>query len=131
MAIKGKSRSRGAKAVTRGPKPAYVPVRTPLLRRRGLWISLAVIVGVAAVVGVAIGLSQERNRDREEDLRARMAAAVGRYRQQIDPILATFGQPLPPTGFDAYPNLAQALDGVAADEVEPETLQSAETEAKT
>lgn len=109
MAIKGKSRSRGAKTVARGPKPAYVPVKTPLLRRRGLWISFVSVLVTAAVAGLIAGFVRQAATDREEDEIRRMADAVGRYRGEIEPILTPLGLAQPPTGFDAYPQMPTAL----------------------
>lgn len=109
MAIKGKSKSRGAKGVTLGPKPAYVPVKTPLLRRSGLWVSLGTLLVVAVIGGITAGLIQERNDARAEDQVRGMAAAVNQYRGQIDPVLSTLGSQVPPAGFDAYPQLEGAL----------------------
>lgn len=122
MAIKGKSKSRGARAVARGPKPAYVPVKTPLVRRRGLWIALGTVLGSALVAALAIGFIQQRNADREREQVRRMATAVNQYRGQVDPILASLGQPLPPTGFDAFPELTAALPVLAGEQVDDATL---------
>jgi hypothetical protein len=118
MAIKGKSKSRGARGVARGPKPAYVPVKTPLVRRRGLWIALGTVFGGALVAALAIGLIQQRNADRERDEVRRMATAVNQYRGQIDPILATLGQTVSPAIFDAFPELSAALPALAGEQVD-------------
>lgn len=130
MAIKGKSKSRGTKAVARGPKPSYVPVKTPMLRRRGLWIAIGTLLFAVIAVALAIGFVQQRNRDREEDRVQRMADAVGEYQAQLDPILAVVGQPAPPATFDAYPALASAIGQLEADEVDPAVLESAGTTAE-
>ncbi|MGZ8637225.1 MAG: hypothetical protein ACXWX2_09675, partial [Actinomycetota bacterium] len=101
MAIKGKSRSRGAKGVSRGPKPAYVPVKVPLLRRRGVVLAVGGVLGVAAIAGIVYGVVQQRNEERARDELDRMATAVVEYRGQIDSVLLTVGQPVPPASFDA------------------------------
>jgi len=112
MAIKGKSKSRGAKGVTRGPKPAYVPVKTPLFRRRWVWIAAGTVLGVAAIAGIWYGFAKQAREDRERETQQRLAAAIADYRGAIEPVLATVGQPLPPTGFQVFPSLADALDSV-------------------
>ncbi|HEX6230410.1 MAG TPA: hypothetical protein VF029_01700 [Actinomycetota bacterium] len=110
MAIKGKSRSRGAKAVARGPKPAYVPVKTPLVRRRGFQIAVGAVVGVAAIAGLWYGFAKQAREDRERDLQERLAAAVSEYGSPVEGALATVGQAVPPTGFQPFPDLAGVLD---------------------
>src|ERR687892_830807 len=114
VAIKGKSKSRGTRTVAHGPKPAYVPVRTSLLRRRGLWISVATVAVCALVVALGVGLIQQREDARERERTDRMATAVNQYRGQIDPVLATVGQPQPPAGVDAFPPLGAPLPGISA-----------------
>lgn len=130
MAIKGKSKSRRAKAVTRGPKPAYVPVKTPLLRRRGLWIGGGAILGAGLIAALVVGLVEQRSDAREEEELRRMAAAIEEYRGEVEPILLTIGNSLPPTGFSALPNLASALSGLEAEEVTQEALDAAASEAE-
>jgi hypothetical protein len=130
MAIKGKSKSRGTRAVARGPKPAYVPVRTPLLRRRGLWISVGTVAACALVVALAVGFLQQREDAQERERVDRMATAVGQYRGQIDPVLSTVGQPQPPAGFDAFPDLSTTLPIVSADDADDRALDQARTVAQ-
>jgi hypothetical protein len=111
VAIKGKTKSRGAKGVTRGPKPVYVPVKTPLIRRSGLWFALGTLAVAALVGALAIGFLQEREDQREQDRVAEMATVVNQYRGQIDPILSTIGTSRPPVGFDGFPELeAEEID---------------------
>jgi hypothetical protein len=129
MAIKGKSKSRGAKGVTAGPKPAYVPVKTPFLRRRGLWIAVANVLGLAAVAGLTYGFVQERNDTREQEQVQRMATAINRYRGEVDPILATVGTAVPPSTFAAFPALGPAISGLEGDQVGQDALDQATTGA--
>lgn len=130
MAIKGKSKSRGTRTVARGPKPAYVPVRTPLLRRRGLWISVATVAVCALVVALGVGFVQQREDARERERVDRMATAVNQFRGQIDPVLTTVGQPQPPAGFDAFPDLGTTLPVISANDVGEAALDQAGTVAK-
>ena len=129
MAIKGKSKSRGAKTVASGPKPTYVPVKTPLLRRRGLWIGLGAVVSVAIVTAVAFGLVNERNQSRDRDRLERMVAAVEDYKGQIEPILVPIGQAVPPSSFAAFPSLGTAIDALRGETVDKTALDQAATEA--
>jgi hypothetical protein len=130
MAIKGKSKSRGAKAVARGPKPAYVPVKVPWFRRRGLWIVVATVLAIASIEGLVYGFAQERNDDRDREELDRMAASVNDYRGAAEPILATVGTAVPPSSFDGYPALGQAIGSLEAEEVAQDALDSAATTAE-
>lgn len=125
MAIKGKSKSRGAKGVTRGPKPAYVPVKTPFLRRRGFWIAVGAVVAVGAIAGLWYGFAKQAREDRERETQQRLAAAMTDYGAAVEPVLASVGQALPPADFQAFPSLADALGSVK----EGRRLADAETTA--
>lgn len=109
MAIKGKAKSRSKKTVAAGPKPAYVAVKTPLIRRRGFWIGLAAVVAVASIAGIAYGFAKEQTRSREEELAKRLRTTATRYQAEVDPILAGIGQPTPPSSFTAMSSLTTAL----------------------
>lgn len=110
MAIKGKSKSRGAKSVARGPKPAYVPVKTPLMRRQGLWIAIGAVLAVAVIAGLWYGFAKQAREDRDRERRERLSAAALEYRTPIEGALSTVGQAVPPTGFQPFPGLAEVLD---------------------
>jgi hypothetical protein len=125
VAIKGKTKSRGAKGVTRGPKPAYVPVKTPLIRRSGLWISVGTLLVAALVIALAVGFIQERTDQREQDKIQQMATVVNQYRGQIDPILSAIGTPVPPTGFDGFPELETALAALESEDIDEAGLKQA------
>lgn len=137
MAIKGKSKSHShsKKTVAAGPKPAYVPVKTPLVRRRGFWISLAAVVAVVSVAGIAYGVAKDRTRTREEALAGRLRTAAVTYQSEVDPILATIGQASPPSGFTAMPSLGPALSDLNGGKGKPsaaaDTATTAGGQAKT
>jgi hypothetical protein len=124
MAIKGKSKSRGSRAVARGPKPAYVPVKAPWWRRRGLWIVIGTILAIVAIEALVYGFAKERSDSREQEQLDQMAAAVNDYRGDVEPILATVGNPVPPSSFDAFPALATAIGAMEAEEVTEEALET-------
>lgn len=126
MAIKGKNRgkSRSARTVARGPKPVYVPVRRRLLQRRGFWLGLAIVLGVAAVAGIAYGLIQQRNDDREREQQQAMTAAVRQYGGQLDSVLSALGRPVPPSSFAVFADLGSTLDGLESGDVTPEAASA-------
>jgi hypothetical protein len=109
MAIKGKSKSRTPKAVTRGPKPVYQPVKKPLLARRGLWLVIAGIFGTMVVVGLVAGFMAQRNASRQDDLEERMRDTIAGYQSEIDPILAAVGEPAEAARFRAFAPLDQVV----------------------
>ncbi len=109
MAIKGKSKGRTARSVTAGPKPVYTPVKRPLLAKRGFWITIGSILGVALLAGLVVGWLIERDSNADAERQERMQTAVNQYQGALAPILATLGQPVPPASFSALPEFAQAL----------------------
>ncbi len=123
MAIKGKSRSKGgARRITQGPKPTYVPVRPPLLARRSFWYSVGALVLVLAVAGIWYGVARERAQAREEALARRLRTAALELQARVDPVLTPLGTPEPPSGFEAFPELASALADASAGRAAPEDL---------
>ncbi|HEX5951091.1 MAG TPA: hypothetical protein VFZ96_08815 [Actinomycetota bacterium] len=110
MAIKGKSKAKGgAKPVTRGPRPTYVPVRRPLLQRRSFWYPVIAVVVVASALGIWYGIAQERDAERERELEASLRRTVTDYQEQVDPVLLTVGTPIP-SGYDTFPEFEDALN---------------------
>jgi hypothetical protein len=109
MAIKGKSKGRTAKAVTRGPKPVYQPVKKSLFAKHEFWLVIATILGVALIVGLVAGFIIERNSTEQDELEQRMRATVNTYRGELEPILTTIGQARAPSGFDAFTEFGTAV----------------------
>ncbi|MEX2421830.1 MAG: hypothetical protein WD670_08445 [Actinomycetota bacterium] len=128
MAIKGKSKSRSSKAVTRGPKPVYQPVKKPFLARRGLWLVLAGVFGTVVVIGLIAGFIAQRTAGNQEALEQRMGDAIAQYQGELEPILASVGQPVPPLGYQAFAALDQAVSGLENESLEapadPEALKT-------
>lgn len=114
MAIKGKSKARGARTVARGPKPVYTPVKRPFWQKKTFWYAVAAVFAIAAVVGLIYGLMKERNDQREKDEIARAATAARSYGGQLDAILSSVGQQNA-TGFVAFPQIGSALEALEQD----------------
>jgi hypothetical protein len=130
MAIKGKSRGRGARTVARGPKPVYTPVKRPLLQRRGFWIGVLVVVGVILVGGLTYGFvhQHDQNQQRAED--QIKATVMRRFSNELDPVLSTTGQAVPPgNSFKAFSDLASAVSGLADGTVQPDVAATTATQA--
>jgi hypothetical protein len=124
VAIMGKTRSRGGRPPARSRKPVYVPVHTPILRRRGFWIGVLVVVVVGSAAGIAYGLAKEASTRRADALDARLATAMGTYQSKVDPILAGVGTANPPVSFSALPDLHSAVDGLKKGTVTPSDAAS-------
>lgn len=123
MAIKGKSKSKGgSRAVTRGPKPTYVPVRRPLLLRRSFWISAGSVLLVLAVLGIWYGVAKERAQAREAELARRLRNSALELQARVDPIITPLGNPVPPSAFEAFPDLKGALGDAAGGKGDPSAL---------
>ena len=135
MAIKGKSKGRSAKAVTRGPKPVYQPVKKPLLAKREFWLVALSILGVMVVVGLVAGFIAERNSSEQDELERRMRAAMSSFQGQVEPVLTTIGQAEPPAGYQVFTDLSTAVDDLVAEEpdapADPKTLTQTATGAAT
>jgi type II secretory pathway pseudopilin PulG len=133
MAIKGKSKGRSAKAVTRGPKPVYQPVKKPLLAKREFWLVILSILGVLVIFGLVAGFVAERNASAQDDLERRMRAAMSSYQGQIDPVLTTIGQAQAPAGYQVFTDLSTSVDNLVAEEpdapADPKALTQSATDA--
>jgi hypothetical protein len=112
MAIKGKSKGRSARSVTRGPKPVYTPVKKRLLARREFWLVIAGILGVAIVVGLVVGFIAQRNASAQDDLEARMRSTMSRYQGDVESVLSQIGQAQPPSGYTVFTDFTQLLAGL-------------------
>jgi hypothetical protein len=113
MAIKGKSKPKGgAKPVTRGPRPAYVPVRKPLLQRRAFWYAVLGVIVLASALGIWYGLAKQRTSDREAALAKSLTDAATSYRQEVDPIVLSLGTPKAPSSITMFPEFEAAVGAV-------------------
>ena len=135
MAIKGKSKGRSAKAVTPGPKPAYQPVKKPLLAKREFWLVILSILGVMVIVGLVAGFIAERNASAQDDLEQRMRATMSSFQGQVEPVLTTIGQANPPAGYVAFTDLQTAIGNLVAEKpgapVDSKALKQTATDAAT
>jgi hypothetical protein len=117
MAIKGKTKARSRRTVTPGPKPAYVVRKKRFLARRGVRITLLVVLVVGAGAGITYGLVNERNQQREREADAQLRDTVTSYRDEVTPALTAPGVGLAdPSGRfviapDAFAVLSDLSDG--------------------
>lgn len=127
MAIKGKSKGRSARSVTRGPKPVYTPVKKPLLAKREFWLVVAGILGVAIVAGMVVGFIAQRNASAQDDLEARMRSTMGQYQGDVESILSQIGQANPPSGYAVFTDFITAVADLQNDapggQIDPATVE--------
>jgi predicted negative regulator of RcsB-dependent stress response len=113
MTIKGKSKPRGRKAVTPGPRPAYVPVKRHWWQRGGFWIGVLVVLVAASAAGIWYGFAREmtnnRNAANRKALQTRMRETVTQYQGSVDTIVNPLGQAVQPTGFNVFPTLSTTI----------------------
>ena len=133
MAIKGKSKGRSARTVTRGPKPVYQPVKRPLLAQRGFWTVVGVIFGVALIVGLVLAWVTHRNATKQDALEQRLRTAMTSYQGELEPILSSVGQPLPPSNFQAFADLSSTVksleDETPTSPVDPKAAEASASTA--
>lgn len=113
MTIKGKSKPRGRKAVTPGPRPAYVPVKRHWWQRGGFWIGVLVVLVAASATGIWYGFAREmtnnRNAANRKALATRMRETVVQYQGSVETIVSPLGQAVQPTGFNVFPTLSTTI----------------------
>jgi len=114
MAIKGKSKSRGARTVARGPKPVYVPVKRPILQRKGFWYGVGVAVLAVVGLGLAYGFVHQHDQNQAAAEARAKATAVRRFGSQVDPILAGIGSAVPPSSYQVFTSLSKDLSDLAS-----------------
>lgn len=121
MAVKGKGKHKGkARQVARPPRARYTPPPTPLVGRRWVQVLGAFLAGIAVVLvalWVVNGLSSQREDRQRREAASAAASAMTQVQGRLDPVLQQVGQPVPPSGFDAFPRIrevtAAAQDGKA------------------
>lgn len=127
MAIKGKSKGRSARSVTRGPKPVYTPVKKPLFAKREFWLVVAVLLGVVIIAGLVIGFIAQGNASAQDDLEARMRSTMGQYQGDVESILSQIGQANPPAGYVVFTDFTQAVtdlqNGTPGGQTDPATVK--------
>ena len=132
MAIKGRSKPRSRKVVTPGPRPAYVPVKKPLLARRGVRIAILAVVAVGAAAGIWYGIAKERSEERARELQQRKRTAAVSFQGKVEAAVVGVGQSAPPTGFSAFPALMAIVEGLGTGDVRPDAAaEDAESIQKT
>src|SRR5438034_7627433 len=105
MAIKGKGRTRGRRAVAAPPKRAVVVRKPPIWRRRWVWLAL----GVAAVVGIVAGILAAIHAHEVATRDDRERTAITAYINQFRLHLPDDRTPVPPDVIVIFPTVQDDL----------------------
>jgi hypothetical protein len=115
MAIKGKGKSR-PRQVARAPRRAPVEVRPPLLQRRWVHLTAALLTGMLAtmfVIWVTNGLRQAGEDERAQQEATEQQAAMGRIQATVDTQLGGVGMLQPQQPPVLAPQVGAALAALA------------------
>jgi hypothetical protein len=127
MAIKGKGKTRGGRAVAPAPRPVVVTRKPPIWKRR--WVIVTTMT-VLIAAGVILTLSLLHGAS-VRHFNAKQKSAVGAY---SDRIVATLPSDIQSVGGDTvflFPNVATQLDDLASGKTKPEdSLALAEAYSK-
>jgi hypothetical protein len=121
MAIKGKSKPKARRSVTPGPRPVYVPVKRPLLQRRGFQIGVLVVVVALALGAIAYGVVHERNANHQAAQQALLKRIASTYTSEAQTAVSAVGQPQA-VSFTLLPDLKTQIDGLRSGDAKPEDV---------
>ncbi|MDQ4004688.1 MAG: hypothetical protein M3135_00075, partial [Actinomycetota bacterium] len=117
MAIKGKrkGKARSGRTVTAGPRPVYVPPKTPLFQRTGTKVVLILFLE-ALVFAILIGFDVQSDRERQQD-------AVNEFTQLVEAAMFQEGavQALP-AGALVLPELGQTIPTLGTKDANPDEI---------
>ncbi len=120
MAIKGKSKPRARRSVTPGPRPVYVPVKRPLVQRRGFQIGVLAVVVLVAAGAIVYGFVREREQNHQREQKRLMRVAASSFSVQAQGALSGLGQPIPPGGaFSLLPDLKTDIKDLRSGSLAP------------
>ncbi len=119
MAIKGKGRTRGRRAVAAPPRRGIVVRKPPIWRRRWVWLA----VGMVAVAGIVAGVLAAVHAHGVSTRKAREQNAVARYLNAFRLHLPQDRTPIPPDAIVIFSSVQNDLDNF-------KNLSSAQAEQK-
>jgi hypothetical protein len=129
MAIKGKSKPKARRSVTPGPRPVYVPVKRPLVQRRGFQIGVVAVVAAIALGAIVFGVVNERNADHERAQKALLASIVSKYTVRVQGAIAAVGQP-EAVSFTLLPEVKTQIDALRSGSAAPADVADAAKDAQ-
>jgi hypothetical protein len=124
MAIKGKSKPKARRSVTPGPRPVYVPVRQPLVRRRGFQIGVLAVVVLAAAGAILYGYVHERDANHAAEQERILKDIASQYTTRVQTAIAGVGQSQAVT-FTLLPDLKTQIDALRSGSRSPSDVAKA------
>jgi hypothetical protein len=115
MAIKGKGKARGRRAVAAPPRPTLVVRKPPIWRRRWVWAALGGIAVAAILAIVLVKLHDSHARA----VKTRERTALSEFFTALERRFPPDRQLIPPDVPNFYPNLSQDLTNLAQAKVKP------------
>jgi hypothetical protein len=120
MAIKGKSKPKAKRSVTPGPRPVYVPVKRPLVQRRGVQIGVLAVVLVVAAGAIAYGVVRERNANHAKEQTRIEKDIMNTYSPKVQTAISSVGSPDPGgEAFGLLPDLKANIDDLRSGKAKP------------
>jgi hypothetical protein len=120
MAIKGKSKPKAKRSVTPGPRPVYVPVKRPLVQRRGFQIGVLAAVLVAAAAAIAYGVVHERNVNHAEEQTRIEKSVMNAYSPKVQTAISGVGSAQPGgEAFALLPDLKTNIESLKSGKARP------------
>src|SRR6476659_9023732 len=115
MAIKGKGKTRGGKAVAPAPRPVLVTLKPPFYKRKGIGIALLVIllVGIASAIYVAIHSSQTKA------FATKQRDAVSKFSDKVTSAVPSQAQSVGGSTLFLFPDASGSLDALAKGTAKP------------
>lgn len=106
MAIKGKGRTRGRRAVAAPPRRTIVVRKPPIWRRRWVWLAL----GLVAVAGIVAGVMAAVHAHGVSTRKAREGKAVQAYLNEFRRYLPEDRTPIPPDAIVIFSSVQNDLN---------------------
>jgi hypothetical protein len=122
MAIKGKSKTRGRRAVPRPPRREPVPIRPPFFLRRRVQVIGSFVLGILVMVlfiWVTNGLRDQRERNDADEAAASRRQVTIQWRQTLEGELGKLGTISPGAAPTLFTDLSTAIQGLADGKVPP------------
>jgi hypothetical protein len=120
MAIKGKSKPKAKRSVTPGPRPVYVPVKRPLVQRRGFQLGVLAAVLVVAAAAIAYGVVHERDANHAEEQTRIEKTIMNTYSPSVQTAISGVGNAQPGgEAFALLPDLKTTIQGLRSGKAKP------------